>query len=287
VGPGEGPETERDALYAERTRNRELRFSKSGDHDIEKNYRTHYVSPPFSAQKKERIEQKLSTPEPPVVFQILRDSACSECGAEVEQGGLLLMEAGRPLCLPCAGMGDLEFLPAGDAALTRRATKYSERSAVVVRFSRSRGRYERQGILVEMPAIARAEQECSLDADARAKARDADARRRKEEDRALVTRMTGEIASLFPGCPRREAEAIAAHTAVRSSGRVGRTAAGRQLAEEALTAAVVAAVRHRHTDYDELLMAGVDRETARVRVAACGKFWTPGEGNWPWPAKPA
>jgi hypothetical protein len=81
------------------------------------------------------------------------------------------MEAERPVCLPCARLGDLEYLPAGDAAVTRRATRYSERSAVVVRFSRSRGRYERQGILVEIPALQRAEQECSLDAEERAKTR--------------------------------------------------------------------------------------------------------------------
>ena len=46
--------------------------------------------------------------------------------------------------------GRPRLLPAGDMALTRRATKYSGKSATVVRFSRSRGRYERQGILVEI-----------------------------------------------------------------------------------------------------------------------------------------
>jgi hypothetical protein len=43
----------------------------------------------------------------------------------MEQGSLLLMEAEQPLCLACAGFGDLEFLAAGDVALTRRATKHS------------------------------------------------------------------------------------------------------------------------------------------------------------------
>jgi hypothetical protein len=47
--------------------------------------------------------------------------------------------------------------------------------------------------------------------------------------------------------------AIAKHTAVGGSGRVGRTEAGRALKENALTAAVIAAVRHNHTEYDELL----------------------------------
>jgi hypothetical protein len=48
---------------------------------------------------------------------------------------------------------------------------------------------------------------------------------------------------------------------------VGRTAAGRNLEESALTAAVVAAVRHRHTKYDKLLLSGVDRVLARELVA--------------------
>jgi hypothetical protein len=53
----------------------------------------------------------------------------------------------------------LVFLAAGDALLTRRAKAGSERSAVVVRFSRSRGRYERQGLLVERRALEEAERQ--------------------------------------------------------------------------------------------------------------------------------
>jgi hypothetical protein len=79
--------------------------------------------------------------------------------------------------------------------------------------------------------------------------------------------MTKQIATLFPGCPPRDAAAIAQHTAVRGSGRVGRTAAGRNLEERALAAAVAAAVRHKHTEYDALLAAGLDRPLARQQVA--------------------
>ena len=176
------------------------------------------------------------------------------------------MEAGQPLCLACGNMGDLEFLPAGDTALTRRAGKGSVRSAVVVRFSRSRGRYERQGILVEPSALEKAERECTEDAEARARQRSRAASQRAEQDRELVERMTEQIRLLFPGCPANEARVIAVHTAVRGSGRVGRTAAGRNLDEQALSAAVAAAVRHRHTKYDELLASGLDRASARERV---------------------
>jgi hypothetical protein len=245
----------------------DLRFSKSGSPDIEQNYRTHYVSPSLSERKQERLTQKLSSPAQPAVFEILRDSACSECGAELARGSFLLMEAGQPLCLPCARLDDREYLPSGDAALTRRATRNSERTTVVVRFSRSRGRYERQGVLVEQSALAKAEQECSEDAGERAKARAASAVRRQEEDRELIARMTVQIGKLFPRCPPREAVAIAAPTATRNSGRVGRTLAGRNLDEGALTAAVTAAVRHHHTEYDAMLAAGTDRLLARERIA--------------------
>ncbi len=245
----------------------ELRFSKSGDPAIEKSYRTHYVSPALSERRQQRVAEKLGGGGPPAVFMILRDSNCSECGTELAQNSLLFLEVEEPLCLACARLDDLEYLPAGDAALTRRASKYSERSAVVVRFSRSRGRYERQGILVEKCALARAEQEYFEDADARARVRAEGAARRKEQDHELIARMTVRITSLFPGCPSEEAAAIAAHTAVRGSGRVGRTAAGRNLEEQALLAAVTAAIRHRCTGYDELLAAGVDRPLARERVA--------------------
>jgi hypothetical protein len=128
-----------EARYVRRTRgsNQDLRFSKSGDPGIEKAYRTHYVSPELSECKRQNLEERLSQAPQPVVFQILRDSRCTECGAELPQGSFLTMEADQPLCLSCTGRGNLEYLPAGDAALTRRAAKYSERKAVVVRFKAS------------------------------------------------------------------------------------------------------------------------------------------------------
>src|ERR1700722_9852184 len=244
-----------------------LQFSRSGDPELEKSYRTHYLSPELPERKQQQLQERLDRAPEPVVFQIVRDSQCSECGSNLDKESFLLMEAEQPLCLSCAGFSDLEFLPSGDAALTRRATKYSGRVAVVVRFSRSRRRYERQGILVEIAALEKAEQECADDADERAAARVRGAERRREQDHELVIRMSQQIATLFPACPPDEVTAIAKHTAARGSGRVGRTEAGRGLEEDALTAAVIAAVRHNHTEYDELLANGVDRRAARQRVA--------------------
>ncbi len=201
-----------------------------------------------------------------VVFDIIRESKCADCGQELSKGSLLFMEGGRPLCLECADLDHLVYLPRGDTALTRRARKHSSLSAVVVRFSRTRKRYERQGVLVEAGALEQAEQECLADADQRSAQRKRSEIYRDKQDQVIAVRIAESIQQMFPGCPPEEARNIAAHASVRNSGRVGRTAAGRRLEEEALTAAVIAAIRHRHTRYDRLLMSGFDRKSAREAV---------------------
>lgn len=198
-----------------------------------------------------------------VVISPLKDWACAGCGGT---GDLLKMEDAGPLCLTCADLDHLIFLPAGDAALTRRAKQASRLSAVVVRWSRSRKRYERQGILAEEAAIQQAEEQCLADEDVRLRRRDRDRERRAKEDLEFQARMADEIKRLFPGCPEQRATAIAQHAALRGSGRVGRSAAARALDEQAITLAVVASVRHEDTDYDLLLMSGTLREIARDQV---------------------
>jgi hypothetical protein len=87
---------------------------------------------------------KDAKPDEIVVFQILPDSQCSECAEALGKGRLLRLEDERPLCLACADLSHLVFVPSGNAALTRRAGRYSTLKAVVVGFSRSRNRYERR-----------------------------------------------------------------------------------------------------------------------------------------------
>lgn len=254
-----------ETAYVARTRGRQsLRFSKSGDPEIERAYRTHWVSPELSEAGRARLAERQSRPSDLVVVSPLKDWTCSLCGTG--EGGWLTMEDSGPVCLSCADMNHLVFLPSGDAALTRRAKKASGLSAVVVRFSRSRGRYERQGILVAEEALARAEEQCLADEEARARRRDREAERRHDEDLGLQSRMAQEITRLFPGCPPERAQEIARHAATRGSGRVGRSAAGRALEPEALELAVTAAVRHEDTRYDALLMSGVERGQARAEV---------------------
>src|ERR1700730_6545302 len=129
-----------------------LRFSRSGNPAIEAAYQTHWVSPELSEKKRERLAEKAShAPELVVIQPLNTEWTCHRCGGT---GGLLMMETPGPACLRCVGLDDLEYLPAGDASLTRRAKANSTRYAVVVRFSRTRRRYERQGLLVEQQALA-------------------------------------------------------------------------------------------------------------------------------------
>ena len=202
-----------------------------------------------------------------VVFSILRDSACADCGEDLYRGRLLRLNRERPLCLTCADLDHLVFLPRGDAALTRRATSYSTLSAVVVRFSRARKRYERQGVLVEEGALARAEQACLADADARERARERAAERREALDASYVEAFARRIGELFPGCPTDAQRAIAEHACQKYSGRVGRSAAAKELDAKAVELAVHAHIRHSHTPYDELLADGIERDEARALVA--------------------
>jgi hypothetical protein len=108
-----------------------------------------------------------------VVVSALKAWTCSQCGND--DGGWLIMDDGGPVCMTCADMDHLVFLPSGDAALTRRAGAASGLSAVVVRFSRARKRYERQGVLVEEEALTKAEEQCLEDREARARRRERDA----------------------------------------------------------------------------------------------------------------
>ena len=146
-----------EAEYVARTPQRQiLRFSADGAPAVEQAYRTHWISPALSEKKRERLAEKASRPPELVVIQPLnKEWKCHRCGKQ--KGDLIIMEQPGPVCMPCTGLDDLEFLASGDALLTRRAKAKSTRHAVVVRFSRARRRYERQGLLVEPRALAEAE----------------------------------------------------------------------------------------------------------------------------------
>ena len=117
------------------------------------------------------------------VFISTTDSTCDECGEELGRGAWITLQKEKgALCLACADLDHLVFLPPGDAAITRRARKYSTLAAVVLKWSRARKRYERQGLLVEAQATEKAEQECLADIEVRERRREREAAKRFDEE---------------------------------------------------------------------------------------------------------
>jgi hypothetical protein len=204
--------------------------------------------------------------EKPLVWFSNRGGACKLCGEEHGKGHMIALEEGEPVCLDCADLDHLVYLPSGDATLTRRATKHSGLSAVVLKFSRARRRNERQGVLVEEQALDRAEMECAEDEEERAALREKAAQRRAELDQEFVKKFAEKIRAIYPACPEGREIEIAEHACEKHSGRVGRTASAKEFDENMIRLAVRAHIRHRETGYDSLLMMGRDRDFARRQV---------------------
>jgi len=212
------------------------------------------------------------TPKPKTeeikVFISNRSSTCDECHEDLgRKVWITLVRDKGALCLSCGDLDQLVFLASGDAALTRRARKHSLLSAVVLKWSRARQRYERQGLLVEESALDQAEEECLADFEVRQLRREREAARRAGLDNKFVGQFAGKIRELFPQSPAGSEQQIAEHACLKYSGRIGRSDLGRRLDDEAVRLAVIAHIRHRETNYDELLGRGWDRSDARGAVA--------------------
>lgn len=221
----------------------------------------------------------MDTTDPIKVFITTRESSkCGECGEELNRGDWITLEEKKgALCLTCADLDHLVFLPTGDAALTRRARKHSLLSAVVLKFSRARKRYERQGLLVEEVALQQAETDCLADSEIRSRRAERERFRRQDLDQQYIEAFANRVRELFPRCPKERELEIAEHACRKYSGRVGRSAAAKSFDEQAVRLAVLAHIRHRETDYDQLLGKGWFRGEARAhvrdRVAQISERW--------------
>ena len=226
--------------------------------------------------ERQQSEAELQHParEDLVVFSILRDSQCVECGEALWKGKFLFMEKERPLHAPISITSStcpVVMLRSHDAPRsTAPFRRWSSDSAGLgattsAKASWSKNPHSRKPNTNAFRTPARGR----LGASARKYAvsnRIRSAHPRRGCDREL-----------FPGCPPAEALAIAEHTTARGSGRVGRTASGKTLDKRAITAAAIAAIRHTHTRYDELLMSGFDRVDARDAVREASIVcWTAG-----------
>lgn len=207
------------------------------------------------------------------VFISSRESKCDECGQDLGRHAWITLQTDPPnsrnnkaFCLSCADLDHLVYLPLGNAALTRRSRKLSRLSAVVLKWSRAREQYERQGVLVENEALEQAERECEADAGEREIRRAQAALRRTELDQEYIQRFAARVREFYPRCPAGREQIIAEHACRKYSGRVGRSAEAKELSERAVNLAVFAHIRHTETRYDELLASGQDRFEAREQV---------------------
>ena len=202
------------------------------------------------------------------VFISNRDSTCDERREDLgRKAWITLVRDVGALCLSCADLDHLVFLPSGDAALTRRARKYSRLSAVILKWSMARRRYERQGLMVEESALDLAEEECLADFEVRELRKEREAERRVGLDQKYVQQFAQKIRELFPRIETGRDQIIAEHACRKYTGRVGRSAAAKSLDENAILLAVIAHIRHRETNYDDLLGSGWERSDARSAVA--------------------
>ncbi|WP_009959331.1 DUF2293 domain-containing protein [Verrucomicrobium spinosum] len=203
-----------------------------------------------------------------IVFFSKQNEKCSRCSRPIMQGALLCVYRNQKLtCTGCEGLGDHLLLPAGDVALTRRATKHSNVAHPVYSPEKRRNRYERRGTLVEAYALQLAEAECEADAADREVKRAKDAVRREKLDQEYIAVFAMRIRQLYPSCPEGLESEIAMHACEKHSGRVGRREAAREeLDDESLKLAVRAHIRHTETPYDKLFERGYKKEQARDAV---------------------
>ena len=214
---------------------------------------------------------EMAASDDPAVFIITTPSKCSECSRDIARGDWITLvgegDKRDAVCLECSDFDHLLFLPRGNAALTRRAGKHSKLRCIVLKWSRARQRYERQGTLVEEAALDQAEEECLADAELREQRAERRRERDAAHDEAFAAEFSEAILQHYPAAPEEEAIRIACHACQRSSGRIGRSAAAREFDQNAIQLAVRAYLRHRQTNYDELLMSGVQRKVARHQIA--------------------
>ena len=197
-----------------------------------------------------------------VVFSVVRDSQCTECGAELWKGSLLRLEGEKAsaravrilivwsFCPPVMQrlhvgrvntQSSAPSLSAGRVranAMSGRASWSSQK-----RFAaRKRNHWRTRNAGTATGTIGRAAQ----DSGSRVRRCICDA-----------------IREQYPSCPTTAEKVIAEHACRKYSGRIGRTAAAKELSPEPIRLAVIAHIRHCHTNYDELLAVRGSRHGTR------------------------
>lgn len=98
------------------------------------------------------------------VFALSRPSRCFGCDTKLVVDDIVKLntkseDEKEVFCRKCAGLDALEILRSGNAQVTRLAKKYSKEHFVILKWSDLWKTYERQGLLVERDALAKAKEE--------------------------------------------------------------------------------------------------------------------------------
>ena len=203
---------------------------------------------------------------PPKVFITTRESECDECGEELGRKAWITL-AGERGAVPCVCRSGPSSSARGrhgrDAAGSQAFGFNGDRAQVepgsqAVRTARVAGRGG--GVAAGREGVSgRRRGPCPA---VRGKRNIAGARR------TIRRPFCGpRAAQLYPKCPAGRETIIAEHACQKYSGRVGRSALAKNLADEAVDLAVTAHIRHAETKYDQLLRRYWDRSDARAGVA--------------------
>ncbi|OXV10361.1 hypothetical protein Egran_01878 [Elaphomyces granulatus] len=152
---------------------------------------------------------------------------------------------------------DYVFVPKGDVYITRHCksqTKNSKRNLYIVYDNRGK---RSLGIRVPADTYLNVVEQAAETADSRATAV-------KHRDEKYLSQARSLLRAQFPDMPASVTEKVLQHAYMKGSGRVGRKRTVKD--ERKIRLAVEAHIRHAHTEYKDMLEAGVDRQTARDRV---------------------
>lgn len=97
------------------------------------------------------------------LYALSRSSRCYGCDSALAIDDIVRLakkqDESEVYCLRCSDLADYVFLPKGNSNITRLAKKYAQSPWVIVKWSEIWKTYERQGILVDQQAAARAKDE--------------------------------------------------------------------------------------------------------------------------------
>ena len=101
-----------------RAADRELQVTPDGDPALEALYRLGFAKPGAATAVREAQSAASRSAQPPelVAFTVFREEPCQECGRELAKGDLVVMDGMRPVCLACADLDHLVFLPSASTA---------------------------------------------------------------------------------------------------------------------------------------------------------------------------